>query len=99
MPRAACLARDRGPLGVNGRDREPWREGQPYPRKPTIRKVKSIVSGVPIADIRLTFLTTAVEPSQSSSLGDGSRPLAAIRAVAACTSHTRAFTDFAYSIM
>src|SRR5215831_16831037 len=54
---------------------------------------------VPIADIRLTFLTTAVEPSQSSSLGDGSHPLAAIRAVAACTSHTRAFTDFAYAIM
>src|SRR5262249_17037964 len=54
---------------------------------------------LPIADIGLTFLPTAVEPSESSSLGDGSRPLAAIRAVAACTSHTPAFTDFAYSIM
>jgi hypothetical protein len=40
-------------------------------------------------------LTTVVEPSQSPSLGDGSRPLAAIRALAACTFKTRAFTDFA----
>src|SRR5262249_18887621 len=45
---------ERQPLGgpkslvwVNGRDREPGREGQPCPRKPTTRKVKSIVSGVP----------------------------------------------------
>jgi hypothetical protein len=29
---------------------------------------------VPIADIRRTFLTTAVELSQSSSLSDGFRP-------------------------
>src|SRR5580704_1664912 len=39
-------------------------------------------------------LTTVVELSQSPSLGDGSRPLAAIRALAACTFKTRAFTDF-----
>ena len=32
------------------RSREPGREGQPCPRKPTIRKVKSIVSGVPKPD-------------------------------------------------
>ena len=30
-----------------GRDREPGRKGLPCLRKPTIRKVKSIVSGVP----------------------------------------------------
>jgi hypothetical protein len=34
------------------------------------------VYNVPIADIRRTFLTTAVELSQSSSLGDGSCPAA-----------------------
>jgi len=76
------------------------RQGAPAsPQQADRSPALSIVPSVPIADIRLTFLTTAVEPSQSSSLGDGSRALAAIRAVAVCTSHTRAFTDFAYSIM
>lgn len=50
---------------------------------------------MPIADIRQTSLTTVAEPSQSPSLGEDSRALAAIRALAACTFKTRAFTDFA----
>src|SRR6516162_6537109 len=49
------------------------REGQLHPSKPTNPSARSIVSSVPIADIWRTPLTTAVEPSSSSSLDDGSR--------------------------
>jgi hypothetical protein len=50
--------------------------GPVYLQSPTDAQISSGCSSVPIADIYRTSpkLTTAVEPSQSSSLGDGSYP-------------------------
>ena len=50
--------------------------GPVYLQSPTDAQISSGCSSVPIADIRRTFLTTAVDPSQSSSLGDDLCPQA-----------------------
>jgi hypothetical protein len=54
-------------------------QGPLWPSKPTIVQAKSIVSSVPIADIRRTSTNHRVQTSQSSSLSDGSCPKAVLR--------------------